>query len=478
MGPFNEADVHVKLKGGDLDPTAYVFTEGMSDWTVISDAVVFAKAPAVSAGATETKLSTPEPAAPQAAVHTEKISAAPSSTKVARSVEPTVQQSVKSDAKTEKKKTPASRRVLVYSLLLILVAIAGFFYATDPTMQLPFGLGGGGGEAKINTPKRRETAPEDGAPVPAPQNGTGTAATSAAPATPQAVAVAKDLDWNELREFRKTENPKGAPFRTATQTLAGSRPVIVGVLSPLVKFESVKVAVFPDNEKNLMPVAKVWIMKVPVLDGYFSFGPLNVEGAELPAGEYHVLVASGDSFLGEVGFEIGTWPAADKLAEIQAQIQKERTVLGERERSALEVKFREANAALEQLRLHGRSAASGVKGAKEWKRVSKPWATSMVSALEDQRTVMGGPMFYPDVQGKLHDFMFRTYQMYGALDLYSRGGAKALAKERKKSLGQLWQELDGTQSALAGEIQILGQKGVTNLRIDSEIIKAQLLEMK
>src|SRR3712207_4100024 len=40
MGPFAESDMHVKLQSGEIDQTAYVFTEGMSDWALVSETPV------------------------------------------------------------------------------------------------------------------------------------------------------------------------------------------------------------------------------------------------------------------------------------------------------------------------------------------------------------------------------------------------------------------------------------------------------
>lgn len=479
MGPFTEAEVQSKLRSGELDTTAYVFSEGMSDWALVGETDVFAaKGPAIaSAGPAPTP--TPGPAAPSEPkaetigqpVVKESISAGPAKSAVKVSAEPTLAKVKAEPAPKAAKKSgggrPPVRRAVLYSLLGVVIVFSGVFYWIDQGGHVPFLSDLLNPSSKILPPPSPTPKP----PLAVGENQEVSTATAAAPAP----KPPRGFDWNELRDFRKTEDPKGPPFRIASHSLGDTRPVILGALSPLIRSGFVRVAIFPDNEKNLMPVAKIWTLVVPVLDGYFSVGPLNIEGAELPAGRYHLMAAAGESFLGEVTFDVGAWPSTDKLNELQLQLQQERKVLAEKERSALELKFREAAAAVDQLRLHGRSASLGPKGAKEWQRVSKPWRTNMLKALEDQRLVMGGPMFYADIQGRLYRLMVDTLKMEEALDMSSKGGPKAVLAARKKSLGQLWTELSQTQTALSGEIQILGQSAVTALRIDPEVIKKQLV---
>jgi hypothetical protein len=189
-----------------------------------------------------------------------------------------------------------------------------------------------------------------------------------------------------------------------------------------------------------------------------------------------VLVSANQVFLGQVNFDVGSWPSEERLTEIRTQLQKERLVLAEKERSALELKVREINSAVDQLKQFGANASAGTQGAAEWARVSKPWRETLLRALEDQRLVMAGPMFYPEAQSKLYEFMSETLRMQEALDIRATQGGTALFERRKKSLGRLWTDLGTLQGAVTGEIQLLGQSGVGPLKLDAEIVKRQLLE--
>lgn len=457
MGPFAEADVHSKLKNGELDTSAYVFTEGMSDWSLVSDAPVFtAKGPTVSA---ESAAQGTGAVANVAPVTKEVLGGNVSSTTVQKTVpakaEPTqIKAAAPAKAATgDSSKSTKRRRILLYSLLALVIIAAAGQYAMNS-------INGTGPEpiAPMTPPPTQQAAPE----------GTATAVE-----TPAAKA---SIDWNELKAFRKTEDSKGPPFRIAAQTLGETRPVVIGVLSPLLKMESIKIAIYPDNDRNLMSVARIWTFKVPVIDGYFSVGPLHVDGEEMPIGRYHLMLAGNGAYMGEVTFDVGTWPAANKVTEIQGQLQKDRSVLAEKERTSLELKFREVSAAIDQLKLHGQVAAKGPKFNAEWMRLAKPWRTNLLKAIEDQRAVMTGPMFYNAPQSHLYALMIETLRTQESLDVASSGGAKAMAAKKIKSLGQLWSDLNSQQNQVSGEIQILGNTAVGPFKLDANVVKKQLLE--
>ncbi|MBS1983789.1 MAG: DUF4339 domain-containing protein [Bdellovibrionales bacterium] len=465
MGPFSEADVHAKLKNKELDNSAYLFTEGMSDWALVDEIPVLAPpaAPAPAAPVTPAATFTPSAEKSAPAQQKETIGVAASTKKATQKSEPTAQvpKSEAAPAAAPAKK-PAIRRGVLYTLLGAVVIIAGISKYLD----------------MASTPTPNETKPTAKLANPA----LAPSATQT-PATGQSTLEAtrpatKTFDWSELADFRKNQDPKGPPFRIANRVLADSHPVIMGVLSPLIRSNSLRVAIYPDNERNLMPVGKIWRLNVEVIDGYFSVGPLNIEGAELPPGRYHVMLASHEGFLGEVNFEVGTWPTPEKVNEIQLALQKERSSLAEKERGVIETKLREVAGAIEQLKLYGRSATMGPRGLKEWQRGSQPWRATLLKALDEQRGVMSGPMFYGDVESKIYNLMFESLKMQEALDIYSKGGAKALQSAKKKNLGQLWTELSSLQSSVEGEVRILGQTAVGPLKLDPEVVKRQLLETK
>ena len=67
MGPFSEADVHAKLKNKELDNSAYLFTEGMSDWALVDEIPVLAPPAAPAPAAPVTPVATFTPSAEKSA---------------------------------------------------------------------------------------------------------------------------------------------------------------------------------------------------------------------------------------------------------------------------------------------------------------------------------------------------------------------------------------------------------------------------
>jgi hypothetical protein len=95
-------------------------------------------------------------------------------------------------------------------------------------------------------------------------------------------------------------------------------------------------------------------------------------------------------------------------------------------------------------------------------------------AKEDQVTVMSGPMFYPEAQSALYSFIDGMNSLYESLEIYSKGGAKLLAKNRKRGLGVQWAEIGKMQSALTAQVQGLSQASPKPLTVNEDTIKKQL----
>jgi hypothetical protein len=249
----------------------------------------------------------------------------------------------------------------------------------------------------------------------------------------------------------------------------------MGALSPLIKVDSIVVAVFPDSKKSLMSVPKVWKLQVPVVDGYFSVGPLNIEGAELPVGLYRVFVKGQGALLGEVAFEVGTWPNDVELNKIYQDIQNEKNIFADKEKSLLESKTKQLFEALNQLKENSKIASLPGKTVK-WRHQIEAWVQMLNLAQQEQNQILQSPVFYPATQKAVLDFMMELSQAREALDAMAVGGPKMMQNKYKMGLGQLWVKMDRDYQALEGALRTLDKDRVVQLSVDAELIRRQLLE--
>ncbi len=534
MGPYRESELSQKLAIKEIALSAYVFTEGMTDWALASDTPVLTMAtvrdtpaPAVTVASSAPKasiekkeekklevLSVSQPNIGSVVEKKEKVaeksvekntsgswerpsfseSGMESSSVNASQVRSlSAQKTQKGDRKDkeglqEENTRAATRRFTlstfkfpklkpsVYAIpLILLTSIGGGYYYATNVGYIPYVsdfLGVVLGKS-VKAPKSKKVAKkieEAPPPVQTPE----VVEEKAVQSSESSGTKSRDVNWDELQSFRKNQDPKAPPYRLASATLGSDRPVLIGVVSPLLRGTFVRVAVFPQSDRNLMAIPRLWEFRVPVADGYFAVGPLTIDGGKLPPGRYNVLVQMGQSYLGDTSFEVGTWPTGSDLTSRQSQLQKEKMALAEKERSAIEAKMREVSAAIGQLKVYGRYAGQGVKGAKDWKKLSKPWKDAFMKALQYQRSVVAGPMFYAKIQNDIYVLMGQLLRVYEALDTQSTGGAKEVQKKYKKGIAQIWTDLAKDQNNVSGEIQILGQKALPSLQIDMNVVKAQL----
>lgn len=468
MGPLSETEVAAKLKAGELDSSAYLFTEGMTDWTPLDDINVFrvpAPAPAQPApSATSAAIAAP------AAATTATASAAikPKSEEARKASEPTIipaklDELTNVSAPSAKKPAKKSRPLVVAALSAAIVASAVYYWVD----QMP--------AATTPPPVTKKASPTPLASVDVVANPDA----SGAPAIGTTVepAAAAKFDWSDLLAARKSRDTKQGAFRISKKTLGGDRPIIVGAVSPLLEAKSLWVMVYPDNERNLLPVMKVWTFHVPVVDGLFSVGPLHLEGEPLPPGIYHMRAALDGKDLDKVGFEHGTWPAPTEVADRQAKLQQERALFAQKEKASLEQKMQAVSEVLSQLQSFTPKASLGPKRRKEWSAVAVVWEKNFRNRMNEQHEILLGPMFYPELQGKLYDFMAEAYKVYQAMDEVSVKGLKAFVAKDRRGLGGRWVVLRKAEEALAGEIRVLGDSAVQQLKIDEETLKRQLIEL-
>jgi hypothetical protein len=534
-GPLAEADLIAKIASGEVGMDAYVFTEGMTDWALVSDTTVLRSAPkgaslavvaddggaellsgmrfdesasaktdrTVKVDSASLQQMNPDElflgaaeAAPQAAAPS--VTAA-SNAADASERDPQEEEAKPSDSKktskskgslfgflkskktsspsAEKAPKPKARISPLAAVLLVLVLLlAGAYSFTQMGGKIPFVSDAIQLVLGPTATELQQEASGEGSPAPVGEAPLVETPPAEAPASeiPSGNPTPTEFSWSELIEFRKVEDAAGPPFRMASRFLGGDRPVLVGVLSPLIPAAELKVAVFPMNERSLMAVPRVWYFRASVVDGFFSVGPLLNGADPLKAGRYYVYVQFEDKFLGETEFEVGSWPAPAELGLLQDALQKERTALSDQERAALETKSKELSAAAEQLKAAG-AKVTGARALAQFNKATQPWREKLSAAISEQGQLMRGPMFFPKAQAAAMDWMTELQSLHAAIELQARRGPQALRAARKKGLGQLWSDATKRQQTLLGEMQALAmQKEPLALMIDTESVKTTL----
>lgn len=511
MGPFPESQVLEKFKSGEIDSTAFVYTDGMPDWAVIKDVPVLAaqiqpsSAPKVKpqtqsgvslppAGHTDIKgeptaigggFANPSTTKSQS-VQSSKISKSPfpgTNSNVSQAGLQSPNSSISTPlpapaasasasatqvdiAKKPRFNFKVDKKVIVAASVLIVMIGVGVNLpallgpATEPEFegsetpsqplvtQSPPAPAGASAVQKAN--------PESPAPVPAVSSGE------------------MKIDWPTLVQFRDSKDPKNAPYRLWDKPFGGERPLILGVLNSQIASPWVSVAVFPDNTRSLMAIPQIWYLRAAVTDGFFVIGPLSHKGAGLTAGRYKVLVQVDDKFLGETGFEFGTWPDVATLNEMQKKFQDERQTMANEERTQFEARLKEANSAFEQLRTRGVSATKGKKGAREWGSFSRAWISALRKSMADHQAILRGPMFFGETQQELFGFYNQLKFLFESYQIVSEKGPKGLLKLRKKDLGKQIAEVTKVQNKLQEKANALASITPKPFELDAVSVKIGL----
>lgn len=456
MGPFAEPEMLKKIHARDFDDTAFVYTDGMSDWELIKDSEL-----QVLLVPQTTKEEVHEEKVP-VEIFTEKVSVGPSL------VDATSRFDTKSQTKapapepeivsSEPPKMAAKARVrssmgfkpLVAILFLVIVG-AGYFLNRD---LIDSYISGANQEKLIDLSETVVTT-----------------------STNPVAELDTSVNWSELDTFVRIQDPQGPAFRIADKTLAGLRPILVGALSPMLKMSRVTIAVFPDNDRSLYVAPPLWVWNEGVHSGYFSAGPHLNNGQDLLPGRYRVLIASQGKFLGDVGFELGVYPIGDALAEKKAEMQKQLGEVSAKERSSLKTKISSVDA-LGKKSFSLEPLAIDRKGKRRaWLEQRAPITKELSELREAQAKFVTGPMFYAGEQTLLLTVIRALDSYVEGLEFYSYGGPEHVSLKLNTTVESLraavstaWQKLEISTKDLDAK------DSFEPLRLDAEVIKARVLE--
>lgn len=277
--------------------------------------------------------------------------------------------------------------------------------------------------------KSQQTAAQTSADPSNPNNPTGAATTP---------VVGIEKVWTDLSSYKAADNGEAPPVRLATENLMGSRPILVGVVSPMVmadrKLKKLRVAIFPDGERSLVIKPWVWIKEIPLYGEYFSIGPLSLDGQPLPVGVYHVMFRGDNTEMGAQTFQIGPWPSETELAAKMKELENQRVLAAGDERKVLDQNFNTLVGLTAELEKNGREKGiqPGMSARKSWLAFSQSWLKSYQDLGENLRPT-GDYRFYADAHASMDNYYKSLKRVYLLTEAYSNGGAKAFAKASKMS---------------------------------------------
>jgi hypothetical protein len=287
-----------------------------------------------------------------------------------------------------------------------------------------------------------------------------------------------DVLWSELVALRTSRDLQGAPFRISSVLLSPDRPVITGAVSPLIETDKIHIVVYPDLSRTLMDRPRVWWFDENLADGFFSVGPLSLEGRPLPAGTYRVMAQSLGKYLGTVSFEVGHFPSGPELEVQMKALQNERAMASGEEFKQLETRFRDLDALYESLRSDVvRYAIRGASSRSVWRKSMHAWTsafTKTYQAFSNQNALT----YYPDLRARLETFSKELLKTQGLMDLYSEKGRAVFERRAGRRYTELWSSLQKDRDALKSEFLLQANQTQTEASLNEEMIKARLLERK
>jgi len=452
MGPLTETALQTKVAEGELDSSAFVFTEGMSDWTAL-DEIEFLTQISQSEGVVETRSPDVEPLrAAESSREIFKVEKLGAENFTSPDSPSSLEQ--KLDASVVAKK--ASRRPMIIRWALIacvLLFVAGLLM--DYAKMVP----------QLKSEATDAPAAEQ-------------AANKTAPTPSKSKPDDLDVIWSELGSLRISQDRQGPPFRLSSVLLSPDRPILTGAVSSLINTDTIHVVVYPDLSRSLMETPRVWWFNVNLVDGYFAIGPFSVEGRPLPAGTYKLMVQTLGKYLGTVSFEVGSYPSGPDLEVQMKGLQNQRAMASAVELKALEALFRDFDALYESLRQNVTSLA--IRGAPRrvaWIRAMKPWSQSF-SKTSAQLYDQSALTFYPELRTRLNTFSKELVKVQGLMDFYSQNGRAGFERRAGRRYTEIWNSLQRDRDYLKSEFLAQANQTQTNASLDEEQLKTRLLEKR
>ncbi|MEO5668646.1 MAG: DUF4339 domain-containing protein [Bdellovibrionota bacterium] len=454
MGPLTETDLLSKVEVGELDNSAFVFTEGMADWTALEEIDFLTQiSQSQSQGVVETRSADSEPNRTQEAsregLYVEKVGVdtlAPP---------PEALSPLEEKLDSEKKSRQDKRRPTMLRWILVgFVFLLAFGLLLDYAKMIPQLKSTSDVAAKNETPSA-QTAPSK----------------TKKPA---------DLDviWAELSSLRLSQDRQGAPFRLSTVLLSPDRPILTGAVSALINTDRIQVVVYPDLTRSLMETPRVWWFDVALVDGYFAVGPLNIEGRPLPVGTYKFMAQALGKYIGTVSFTVGSFPSGPDLEVQMKGLQNQRAMISGQELKVLEGLFRDFDALYESLRTDVvRYAIRGAPRRAAWTKAMKPWTESFsrtFAQLSDQSAIT----FYPELRNRMESLAKELVKVEGLMEFYSLNGRAGFEKRAGRRYTEIWNSLQKDRDFLKSEFLAQASQVQTEASLDEDQLKARLLEKR
>jgi hypothetical protein len=458
MGPLTETVLQNKVADGELDNTAFVFTEGMSDWTAL-DEVEFLTQISQSQGVVETRSPDAEPLrvveTSRDSLKVEKVGKETLSSIPADTLS-SLEQKLDSDVQKNKasRKPMMLRWMLIGFVMLLLVGLL-----LDYSKMIP--------QLKNEESPASTTAPTDS------PNGDAAGST-----TNKAKPSDLDVIWAELSSLRLSQDRQGPPFRLSSVLLSPDRPIITGAVSSLIKTDRIQLVVYPDLARSLMERPRLWWFDASLVDGYFVIGPLNIEGAPLPPGSYKVMAQSMGKYMGTVSFEVGNFPTGPDLDVQMKGLQNQRAMAAAEELKVLEGLFRDFDALYESLRRDVvRFAIRGGARRAAWTKAMQAWTVAFsrtFGQLSDQSALT----FYPELRTRLDSLAKELVKVQGLMDFYSQNGRAGFEKRAGRRYTEIWNSLQKDRDFLKSEFLAQASQTQTEATLDEDRLKTRLLEKR
>lgn len=358
LGPFSEKEILEKIEKNEISLNAFAYTEGMSDWKAIKDIPVFRKTEII--GSSDTPKASDE---------------------VFTDVKENVQ--VQFTQKAKKQFPIGLSLFAAFAIAFSFLAVAMYFW-DDNSKEFNFAsiekMLTGSSQTKKSFIKTNKVGDEK--------------STAQEDIAPKGVEVSS---WDELLEFRKTSagehsNPSG--FALSNTEFTNNFPTIQGAVGPHIKGDLIELALFPQKDQTLMVYPMTKFYKVPLMNGFFTLGPLNDDGKEFPAGNYKIMAKVNNIYLGEVKIQIGHWPNDIELAEKMKIIDRERSLLSEREKRTLQSRLDELVALRQKLNQYALNGSE-----EEAEHISSEWSKEFEKVAIEQQETLKNPIIFH----RLHD---------------------------------------------------------------------------